>query len=72
MVPACRVAEEAHSIAPGPAIHPRPGGYRAHRDHLSHLFTWCTRALLALGFLPSGLTKLLGHRFTTLSPDGLR
>lgn len=36
-------------------------------------FTWCTRALLALGFTPSGLTKLLGNRFTTLeleSPVG--
>ena len=33
------------------------------------LFTSCTRVLLALGFLPSGLTKVLGHRFTLLSPD---
>jgi hypothetical protein len=30
------------------------------------LFTAGTRALLALAFLPSGLTKVVGHRFTTL------
>lgn len=28
-----------------------------------------TRVLLALGFTPSGLTKLLGNRFTILSPE---
>lgn len=27
-------------------------------------FTVLTRVLLALGFLPSGVTKLLGNRFT--------
>lgn len=32
-------------------------------------FTRLTRVLLALGFLPSDLTKLLGNRFTSLSPD---
>ncbi|HEY0606449.1 MAG TPA: hypothetical protein VGD58_26230 [Herpetosiphonaceae bacterium] len=31
-------------------------------------FTRMTRLLLALGFLPSGLTKLVGNRFTSLSP----
>lgn len=31
-------------------------------------FTRFTRLLLALGFLPSGLTKLLGERFTSISP----
>lgn len=31
-------------------------------------FTRITRLLLALGFLPSGLTKLAGNRFTSLSP----
>lgn len=31
-------------------------------------FTRFTRLLLAVGFLPSGLTKLLGDRFTSLSP----
>jgi hypothetical protein len=30
------------------------------------VFTAVTRVLLALAFLPSGLTKALGHRFTTL------
>jgi hypothetical protein len=30
------------------------------------LFTAGTRALLGLAFLPSGFTKVIGHRFTTL------
>ena len=33
------------------------------------LFTWGTRILLALAFLPSGLKKLLGERFTILGLD---
>jgi uncharacterized membrane protein YphA (DoxX/SURF4 family) len=33
------------------------------------VFTVCTRILLALGFLPSGLTKVLGNRFTVLGVD---
>lgn len=36
-------------------------------------FTAVTRGLLALSFMPSGMVKLLGHRFTTLplsSPVG--
>jgi len=36
-------------------------------------FTWATRILLFLAFLPSGLKKLLGERFTLLgieSPVG--
>lgn len=33
------------------------------------LFTWATRILLFLGFLPSGLKKLLGERFTILGID---
>jgi uncharacterized membrane protein YphA (DoxX/SURF4 family) len=33
------------------------------------VFTVCTRILLALGFLPSGLTKALGNRFTLLGLD---
>lgn len=32
-------------------------------------FTVLIRILLALGFTPSGLTKLLGNRFTLLGPD---
>jgi uncharacterized membrane protein YphA (DoxX/SURF4 family) len=32
-------------------------------------FTVTTRLLLALGFTPSGLTKLLGNRFTILGPE---
>ncbi len=30
------------------------------------LFTWFTRILLAIAFLPSGYTKLIGNRFTQL------
>jgi uncharacterized membrane protein YphA (DoxX/SURF4 family) len=33
------------------------------------LFTWSTRILLFLGFLPSGLKKLLGEKFTILGLD---
>ena len=33
------------------------------------LFTWLTRILLALAFLPSGLKKLIGERFTILGLD---
>lgn len=32
-------------------------------------FTWFVRVLLAVAFLPSGLKKLLGERFTTLAID---
>ncbi|PNQ72395.1 hypothetical protein C1T31_11405 [Hanstruepera neustonica] len=33
------------------------------------LFTWCTRILLSLAFIPSGLKKVLGQRFTLLGID---
>ena len=33
------------------------------------LFTWMTRILLALAFIPSGLKKLLGEQFTILGID---
>ena len=33
------------------------------------LFTWMTRILLALAFIPSGLKKLLGEPFTILGID---
>lgn len=33
------------------------------------IFTILTRVLLALGFLPSGLTKVVGNRFTILGVD---
>ena len=36
---------------------------------LAIYFTWVTRILLALGFLPSGMIKLLGERFTQLPID---
>ena len=32
-------------------------------------FTWFTRILLAAGFIPTGMVKLLGHRFTTITAD---
>ena len=35
----------------------------------AHRFTWATRILLFLAFLPSGLTKVLGNRFTILSVE---
>lgn len=33
------------------------------------IFSWSVRALLFLAFLPSGLVKVLGERFTTLGTD---
>jgi len=39
---------------------------RLHSLKIFRLFTWSTRILLALAFLPSGLKKLLGERFTIL------
>ena len=33
------------------------------------LFTWFTRILLSIAFIPSGLKKLLGERFTNISVD---
>ena len=33
------------------------------------LFTWTTRILLFLAFLPSGLKKIIGERFTILGID---
>jgi uncharacterized membrane protein YphA (DoxX/SURF4 family) len=32
-------------------------------------FAWCIRVLLAVAFLPSGLTKVLGMPFTRLDPQ---
>ena len=39
---------------------------RVVKSRFLFLFTGVTRVLLALAFLPSGLTKALGQRFTTL------
>jgi hypothetical protein len=45
----------------------------AHRkiygNKLFVLFTWFTRILLSFAFVPSGLKKLLGERFTILGVD---
>ncbi len=40
-----------------------------HDLKIFRLFTWATRILLAIAFLPSGLKKLLGERFTILGLD---
>ena len=46
---------------------------RTHARATSHkwlkAFTVVTRVLIAVAFIPSGLTKALGHRFTVLSPE---
>ena len=36
---------------------------------LFKVFTWFTRILLAIAFIPSGITKLLGQRFTSIGTD---
>ncbi|GGH02551.1 hypothetical protein GCM10011416_21670 [Polaribacter pacificus] len=33
------------------------------------IFTWFTRILLSIAFIPSGLKKLLGERFTNIGVD---
>src|SRR4028119_2467507 len=42
---------------------------RVRRNRYLKIFTVFTRILLALGFLPSGLTKVRGNRFTILGID---
>ena len=42
---------------------------RIYHKKIFKLLTWVTRILLFLGFLPSGLKKLLGERFTLLGVD---
>ncbi len=42
---------------------------RARDNYWLGWFTVMTRVLLAIGFVPSGLTKLLGNRFTLLDLD---
>jgi len=39
------------------------------KQRIAPWFTWGTRIALALGFIPAGLTKLLGERFTVLGMD---
>lgn len=54
-------------------MHGRSALDRAHarvrRARLLRIFTVVTRILLALGFIPSGITKVLGNRFTILGLD---
>ena len=40
---------------------------RIYNKRIFVIFTWGTRILLFLAFLPSGLKKVLGERFTILS-----
>jgi len=42
---------------------------RIRRVPLFYRFTIFTRILLAAGFIPTGLVKALGQRFTTMSPE---
>jgi len=42
---------------------------RIYNKRFFTLFTWGTRILLFLAFLPSGLKKVLGERFTILGID---
>ena len=42
---------------------------RLHLRRDAQAFTWVTRVLLALAFVPSGLVKLQGERFTRLGID---
>jgi uncharacterized membrane protein YphA (DoxX/SURF4 family) len=42
---------------------------RVRRERLLRIFTVFTRLLLALAFTPSGITKVLGNRFTILGID---
>jgi uncharacterized membrane protein YphA (DoxX/SURF4 family) len=42
---------------------------RVRRERLLNIFTVFTRILLALAFTPSGITKVLGNRFTILGLD---
>jgi len=42
---------------------------RVHRARLLKGFTWFTRVLLAIGFIPPGLVKALGFPFTNIDPS---
>jgi uncharacterized membrane protein YphA (DoxX/SURF4 family) len=42
---------------------------RVRRERLLSIFTVFTRILLALAFTPSGITKVVGNRFTILGLD---
>lgn len=42
---------------------------RVKENKFLKVFTTITRVLLALGFMPSGLTKFLGNRFTQVGID---
>jgi uncharacterized membrane protein YphA (DoxX/SURF4 family) len=42
---------------------------RVRRERLLNIFTVFTRILLALAFTPSGITKVMGDRFTILGLD---
>jgi uncharacterized membrane protein YphA (DoxX/SURF4 family) len=62
-----RVIEQATGGAEGSPLERLHA--RARRSRVPRAFTVFTRVVLALGFLPSGLTKVLGNRFTVLGVD---
>jgi uncharacterized membrane protein YphA (DoxX/SURF4 family) len=62
-----RVIEQATGGAEGSPLERLHA--RARRGRVLRAFTVFTRVALALGFLPSGLTKVLGNRFTVLGVD---
>ena len=43
--------------------------YRIRTNYTLALLVWLTRYLLAFAFIPSGMKKILGQRFTSISTD---
>ncbi len=43
--------------------------YRVRTNYTLALLVWLTRYLLAFAFIPSGMKKILGQRFTSISTD---
>ena len=62
-----RVIEQATGGAEGSPLERLHA--RVRHSRVLRAFTVFTRVVLALGFLPSGLTKVLGNRFTVLGVD---
>ncbi len=46
-----------------------PRFQRLRANSLARLFTWFTRILLAIGFIPPGVKKIVGEPFTLLGPE---
>ncbi len=45
------------------------GFLRLRNNSLAKAFTWLTRILLAIGFIPPGVKKIVGEPFTLLGPE---